>query len=145
MSDKKPNKLEEMEQNWKRALADYQNLVKRTREQQLMAQTYACLSLTERLIPVLDHLQMAAKHLSDPGLNMVVEQFAQALDDEGVKRIKALDLPFDPRSMECVEQVEGVENQVMEVVADGYQLDNRIIRAAKVKVGAKLNKQEQSN
>ncbi len=128
-------KIDEMEQNWKRALADYQNLVKRTQEQQGQARTYACLSLTERLLPVLDHLQLAAKHLNDPGLAMVVDQFKQALTAEGVVEITALNEPFDPMTMECVEQADGPKDQVIEVVSSGYKLSDRVIRPAKVKVG----------
>jgi molecular chaperone GrpE len=130
-------KLAEMEQNWKRALADYQNLVKRTQEQQNMMRNFACISLVERLLPALDHLELAATHLNDPGLNMVVSQFKQAFDDEGVKPIKALGEIFDPQVMECVELVEGEDNVVMEVVTQGYLLQTKIIRAAKVKVGKK--------
>lgn len=127
--------LAEMEQNWKRALADYQNLVKRTKEQHQLMQSFACISLAERLLPAMDHLEMAAAHLKDAGLDMVVNQFQQALVEEGVTKIEALNQEFDPNSMECVEMVEGKENLVVEVVAQGYQMQQKILRPAKVKVG----------
>jgi molecular chaperone GrpE len=136
-TDSTKQKLEEMEQNWKRALADYQNLVKRTREQQDMMRSYACVSLVERLLPAMDHLELAATHLNDAGLNMVVNQFKQALEDEGVTPIKAVGELFDPQLMECVELVEGEDNVVMEVVTQGYTMQQKVIRAAKVKVGKK--------
>lgn len=141
MADKKntniKQQLEEMETNWKRALADYQNLVKRTQDQQNMIRNFACVSLIERLLPAMDHLKMAAGHINDPGLNMVVEQFKKALEDEGLVEIKALNQEFDPTSMECMEMVEGETNKVVEVVAEGYMIGQKTIRPAKVKVGKK--------
>lgn len=134
-SDNTKQKLSEMEQNWKRALADYQNLVKRTQEQQNMVRNFACLSLVERLLPAMDHLEMAAGHLNDPGLTMVVEQFRQALSEEGINRIEARGQIFDPVQMECVEMVEGEANKVIEVVSQGYMIQKKVLRPAKVKVG----------
>lgn len=139
MQTKKNNspkdKLAEMEQNWKRALADYQNLVKRTQDQQAMMRNFACLGLIERLLPAMDHLELAATHLNDSGLTMVVEQFKQALIDEGVTKIEVMDQIFDPVLMECVEMVEGETNKVVEVVSQGYMIQKKVLRPAKVKVG----------
>jgi len=129
------DQLAELDTNWKRALADYQNLEKRTREQQSMMAQLACLSLIERLLPVLDHLDLAAKHLNDPGLSMVQKQLEMVLEEEGVSTILAANHVFDPTTMECVEQVEGEKEMVMEVVANGYQIGNRVIRPSRVKVG----------
>lgn len=133
--DETKKKLDEMEQNWKRALADYQNLIKRTQEQQSMLRNFACISLVERLLPAMDHLELAATHLQDQGLSIVVDQFHQALKDEGVMKIEALHQPFDPNTMECVEIVDGEENMVAEVVSDGYMIQQKVLRPAKVKVG----------
>ncbi len=133
--EKLKTQMADMEVNWKRALADYQNLEKRTREQQTLMAQLASLSLIERLLPVLDHLDLAAKHLNDPGLSMVKKQFETVLEEEGVQRILAENHQFDPVTMECVEQVIGEKDAVMEVVTDGYRISNRIIRPARVKVG----------
>ncbi len=128
-------RLVELETNWKRALADYQNLEKRTREQQSLMAQLACVVLIEKLLPVLDHLDLAVKHLNDPGLTMVQKQFEAVLEAEGVKPIMAANHLFDPTVMECVEQVAGEKDMVMEVVTNGYQISNRVIRPARVKVG----------
>jgi len=137
-SNNTKQKLSEMEQNWKRALADYQNLVKRTQDQQAMMRNFACLSLIERLLPAMDHLELAATHLNDSGLTMVVEQFRQALVDEGVTKIEALGQSFDPVLMECVEMVEGEANKVVEVISQGYMIQKKVLRPAKVKVGKEV-------
>ena len=133
--EKLKSEMADMEVNWKRALADYQNLEKRTREQQTLMAQLACLSLVERLLPVLDHLELAEKHLNDPGLTMVKKQFFTVLEEEGVQQILAENHQFDPVTMECVEQVMGEKDMVMEVVTNGYRISNRIIRPARVVVG----------
>jgi molecular chaperone GrpE len=136
---KKTNELEEKlaqaESNWKRALADYQNLEKRTREQNGMMALLAGLSIIEKLVPLMDHLILADKHLNDPGLAMVTKQLNDILKSEGVTVIEAMGKPFDPHLMECIEQIEGDKDSVLEVIADGYRMGDRVIRPAKVKVG----------
>ena len=128
-------RLTQVESLWKRALADYQNLEKRTKEQNGLMAMLAGLSIIEKLIPLMDHLTLAEKHLHDPGLTMVAKQLEEILKSEGVMTIEALSQSFDPTLMECIDQVEGEKDVVMEVVADGYRLGQRVIRPAKVKVG----------
>jgi molecular chaperone GrpE len=124
-----------MEGNWKRALADYHNLEKRTGDQRVIMAQLGCLALLERLLPVIDHLELAAKHLHDAGLDMVVKHMREALAAEGIVPIESAWQTFDPQTMECVEKVSGDKDVVVEVVADGWKLMERLIRPAKVKVG----------
>lgn len=127
--------IEALDLKWKRALADYQNLEKRNHDQQSLFVQLASLSVIERLLPIYDHLLMAADHLQDPGLTMVVKQFNDLLNSEGVKEIEAINLPFDAHTMECVEQVAGEKNIVIEIINIGFTLGSRVIRPARVKVG----------
>jgi molecular chaperone GrpE len=127
--------IAELETNWKRALADYQNLEKRTREQQSVMAQLACLTLIEKLLPVVDHLHMASAHLKDPGLDMVEKQLMTVLTEEGVTPILAANHVFDPTTMECVDQVPGEKDLVLEVVSEGFSINNRVIRPARVRVG----------
>lgn len=129
------DQIVELDLKWKRALADYQNLEKRNRDQQSLLTQLASLSIVERLLPIYDHLVLAANHINDPGLLMVVKQFSDALEAEGVTEIKALGLPYDARTMECVEQVPGEKNIVMEINNQGFTIGSRVIRPARVKVG----------
>lgn len=128
-------RVTELEGLWKRALADYQNLQKRNLEQQTTMAQLASLSLTERLLPVYDHLVLAATHLNDPGLAMVVTQFSEALAAEGVTMIEVLDQEYNASTMECVEQVPGKKNHVISIINQGFMMGSRIIRPARVTVG----------
>ncbi len=128
-------KAAEYENNWKRALADYRNLQKRTEEEKESIVYYVNSLLFKRIVPVLDNLEMLQKHLDDVGLKMIVKEFKQILAEEGVSEIPVQDQDFDPQTMEAIETVDGPENKVVEVLAKGYMLKNKLLRPARVKVG----------
>lgn len=119
----------------KRALADYQNLEKRFTQEKAQYLKLANADIIHKFIQAIDHLEQAAHHLKDPGLDMVLEEFHHLLDSEGVTPVRAQDQPFDPDTMECTEQVAGPINQVVSVSQAGYLLDGHLIRPAKVTVG----------
>lgn len=128
--------LDELETKWKRALADYQNLEKRIVKDQDSFVRFANAALIDKLLAVLDGLEQAVVHLQDQGLNLVFEQFKAVLAAEDVKEISALNQVFDPQTMDCVELVDGPKDKVVSVSQKGYWLKDKVIRPAKVKVGA---------
>lgn len=117
----------------RRALADYQNLVKRTQDTQARMIKFANRELVSGLLQPLEHLDLAAAQLKDTGLDMVVKQFWQVLEQAGLQEIKALNQPFDPLSMEAVESGEQ-RQQVVKVIKKGYTFQGEVIQPAKVSV-----------
>lgn len=133
--DPKDQKIEELTNNWKRALADYQNLVRRYEIEKADFVAYANTNLVLKLLAVLDHFDRAQEYLKDPGLELAIKQFRGVLSEEGLVEIEALEKEFNPEEMEAVEVVEGKESgKVAEVIAKGYRLKDKVIRVAKVKV-----------
>jgi molecular chaperone GrpE len=137
----KPDKLQETQKHvdeltnkWKRALADYQNLEKRVYQERQEFVRFSNAVLINKLLAVLDSLEMAEKHLKDQGLSLAINQLRTVLKDEGVEEIMLDGKKFDPLLMECVEVVEGPAN--IEIVQKGYYLHKKVIRPAKVKVGS---------
>ena len=128
-------KVTECENNYKRALADYQNLQRRVQEDRINWIQTANKDLLLKLLPVLDTLMLAQKHLNDKGLELSIQQFLDILEKEGVKKIETGGKEFDPHTMEGVEIAEGQNNKVLEEIRAGYMLYDKIIRPAKVKVG----------
>ena len=128
-------KVRELEENWKRALADYRNLEKRIESQQQAFVRLANAALIDKLLSILDDLERAASHLKDYGLNLVIGKLNGVLDSEGVKAIKSEGEAFNPETMDCTEMVNGPKNAVTETVLKGYTLNDHVIRPAKVKVG----------
>ena len=128
-------KLEDFENRLKRALADYANLEKRVEREKEDFVKLANAQLVDKLLPVLDDLELCKKHLKDKGVSLVGDQFREVLESEGLEEIKASGEKFDPETMDCVEIVAGPKNKVVEVALKGYLLNNRVIRPVKVKVG----------
>lgn len=127
------NKITELEENWKRALADYQNLSKRTDEDVANAILYGNQGLILKFLEILDHLEEAQKHLKDKGIELVIKRFSELLKNEGVSEIKSIGQIFDPKQHECVDKKTGnKDNVVIEVLRRGYMIRNRVIRPARV-------------
>ncbi len=131
-------RVAELENNWKRALADYKNLERRPVEEKAEFAEFANMILIQRLLPVVDNLEMLEKHISDTGLKMIVKEFKQLLEDNGVTAIESDGKSFDSQTMDCVETEECDEkghDKIVETLARGYKLKNKVLRPAKVRVG----------
>jgi molecular chaperone GrpE len=126
---------EELKNQVKRALADYQNLEKRTQEQRGQWIRTANKELILKLLPVLDILSLAYKHLQDEGLRLSIQKFNEVLSHEGVTEFISLGQPFVPESMEAVGTKEGEKGRVVEQVKAGYKLNGEILRPAQVIIG----------
>ncbi len=129
------DKISELNNNWKRALADYQNLLRRTEDEKQKWNEYASKKIIVKLLPILDTLETAASHLNDDGLNMVTKQFQEFLQQESVTKIKAVEAVFDPKLHECVDiKKGGTDNIISKVYTSGYLYKDTILRPAKVQV-----------
>jgi molecular chaperone GrpE len=138
-------KIEELENQNKRILADYRNLEKRVDSQRRDWILEANKKLLLNLLPVLDTLMLAEKHSKgDQTLGLSVKQFLDILGQEGVEKIKTKGENFDPNSMECLDTVEGEEGKVIEEVRAGYRLYEKTLRPAQVRVGSAKQNAEQN-
>lgn len=128
-------RVEELEGQLKRALADYHNLSRRIEEERRNLEDRAAASIIDKLLDVYDDLRRAELHLKDKGLAMAVNQFWAVLQSEGVAEIKSDGAEFDPELMDCIQVVKGPKNKVVETLIKGYTFKGEVIRPAKVKVG----------
>ncbi|MDO8620985.1 MAG: nucleotide exchange factor GrpE [Candidatus Levybacteria bacterium] len=136
-------KIEELDNKYKRALADYLNLEKRVGQEQRDWIVKANRQLIIRLLPILDTLMLAGEHVKDESLPLSIKQFLDILKSEGVQRIETVGQEFNPRTMQCVETIEGEEGKVMSEIRAGFLMQEEILRAALVRVGsAKQNQKE---
>jgi len=125
----------DLDNNWKRALADYKNLVERTNKEKKDFYEFANSNLLTSLMPVYDSLEMLAKFNQDQGLQLTVKQFKQILSEEGLKEIETMGKDYDVNEMEAVEMVEGEEGKVVEELSKGFFYKGKLLRPARVKVG----------
>lgn len=131
--------MQSLNENWKRALADYQNLLRRVELEKKEFVKLSNANLVARLLPSLDIIDLAAAHSHDLGVQMAAKQFRQALSEEGLQLIEPqVNIPFDHTEQECSETLPPVkpedENTVAELVLKGYKIDNYVLRPARVKV-----------
>ena len=133
-------KYAEMEGKYKRALADYQNLLKRTAEEKREFVKFANERIIMEIIPVYDNLRVSLDHLDSAakcggwaeGIKHVIRQFGDILKDLGVEEIEAEGKPFDPNTMDALE---GEGETVKTVVKPGYSMKGKVILPAKVVLG----------
>ena len=127
-------KVEELENQWRRALADYQNLEKRINREQEDFIRFANEGLLDKILNVFDNLERACRAKEDRGLAMIKNEFWEVLSSEGVERIKTKGEVFDPHLMDALELVPGRKNCVVEEVSPGYLYRGKCLRPARVKV-----------
>jgi len=128
-------RIAELENNWKRALADYKNLERRTAEEKESFINFSNETLVRSLLPIVDHMEMLLNHTKDEGLGMIVKDFNKVLETEGVTEIETLNKDFDSDTMDAIEMIDGEKNKVLEILSKGYLFKDKLLRPARVKVG----------
>ncbi len=118
-----------------RALADYENLERRTENQTADIYKRANKKILLKLIDILDVIDQAEVFVKDAGLKLVKDEFSKLLANEGVKQMDLAGKPYDPYVAEVIEMVAGDKpDTVSEVVKNGYTLYDEVLRHAQVKV-----------
>ena len=118
---------------------DFDNYKNRMRNAEQTANDDGKFFVIEKMLPILDTFDRAAKSLSEKELqsfNLVLRQFEKILAEAGVEEMEVLGLPFDPAVAEAVTAEESEEKDtVLEVYLKGYKFKEKVLRHAKVKVG----------
>lgn len=136
------NKGEDYKDKYKRALADYQNLLKQTAKEKEEFAKYANEIIILNILPVYDNLRIALMHSNGDkmaeGIKHIINQFKEVLKSFGVEEIKTEGEKFDHNLMEAVEKEE-IEDEkkdgmVAREISSGYMLNGKVIRAARVTV-----------
>lgn len=138
--------LERTRAAYARAMADYQNLQRRSREDRAEQTRLTLKALLLNYLPVLDDLNRALDSVSQhteltdhpwiEGVRIVQRKFVSILEGAGVKPIEAgVGVTFDPQIHEAVAYGAGPQNEIVAVVQGGYAIDTTVIRPAMVVVG----------
>lgn len=125
----------EMENLYKRALADYINLSKRNEEDKFKIISFANEILITKMLGVLDDLEESQKHSKSDGIDMVISKFKKILNDAGVSEVNPENGIFDPISHEALDLIDGEKDKIITVNRKGYLLFGKVIRPALVSVG----------
>jgi molecular chaperone GrpE len=137
---------------WKRAQADFENYKKRKEAENQELIEFAREVVVARLLPTLDSLEQAFKHIPPTdapdfadkfnnwktGAEGILKQLDKSFAEMGVKKIEALGKKFDPHFHEAVREVEGdQDSMVVEELQSGFELNGKVIRPATVVISKK--------
>jgi molecular chaperone GrpE len=138
------------DENWDRLLrtsADFDNFKKRAAREKQEAVKYANESLLQKLLPVLDSLDMAlaatqtagteAGQSLQAGVGLLCQQLKAVLTEAGLEEVDAVGKLFDPNLHEAISQQETPdvpEGHVVLQARKGYRLRERLLRPASVVV-----------
>ena len=134
--------LEELDDRFKRVAAEFENFKKRSlKERETLYGTLKG-DVIISILPVLDNLEKAAQaHTEDEGykqgIELVLKQFKDVLNSNGVEEIQAVGTTFDPELHEAVASVvdENLgEKEIKEEYRKGYKIGSRVIRHSMVVV-----------
>jgi molecular chaperone GrpE len=130
-----------------RTQADFENYRKRITRQQEEQAARASQRLVDKLLPVLDALDLAENHLKDSldvsegakALHASRAMLVDILSREGLERVDQPEIPFDPSVHDGVAHADGEggpggETMVEEVLRSGYRWKGQVLRPAMVRV-----------
>ena len=132
-------RLDQLEHDLKRALADYQNLVKQTAKEKQQWLEIAQSQMLRHWLPIVDSLYLAQTHLQDEGLELVIRQIRQLWQDLGVEEIRpGSGEEFDPQLHECIDSQptnkSELKGKIIETTRFGLRWQSgKVIRHAQVR------------
>ncbi|MEC8555080.1 MAG: nucleotide exchange factor GrpE [Planctomycetota bacterium] len=140
-------RVQEAEKEVLLARAEMENFRKRMQRESEQTLKYANMNLVRDLLEVGDNLQRAIEAGADDeatkglrdGVAMVSQQMTDVLGRYGCKPIPALGEEFDPNVHEAISQLPSEEyasGMVMNEVAVGYMLHDRVVRPSNVVVSS---------
>jgi molecular chaperone GrpE len=139
-SDKELAKLED---RWRRAVADLDNLRKRSARELDRGRATERSRVAGAWMPIVDNLELAIRHAGDQsdavleGVRNVLGQALQVFEQLGYPRDAEAGIPFDPERHEVVgvvDQPDSAPGTVVEVLRPGYGEGSRQLRPAAVVV-----------
>ncbi len=136
--------LAEEHDQYLRLAAEYDNYRKRTAKEKEGIYANAKIDTIKGMLPVYDNLERGLAQFGaeddDPhkkGLEMIFNQYKEALTKLGVTPIDCVGKKFDPERHNAVMHIEDEscgENTVVEVLQQGFMLGDKVLRFAIVKV-----------
>jgi molecular chaperone GrpE len=137
----------DLKDKWQRALADYQNLERRTQVEILQRVSEKTNDLLLNFINIYEDFLRAEKSLSKEKINTtgiiaVIKNMENTLAENNIKPIDAVGQIFDPQIHEAVSMVENDtldDGTITQEVSKGYMSGKAILKPSKVIVSKKQN------
>ncbi|MDD2525477.1 MAG: nucleotide exchange factor GrpE [Bacteroidales bacterium] len=140
-------KYDELNDTYLRLRADFDNFRKRTlKEKAELIKNGGETALTS-LLPVIDDFERALQVMSQSdvtpaemeGINLIYAKFQAYLKQNNVKQMECIGKPFDVEFHEALTVIpapeEEMKGKIIDCIQQGYILNDKVIRFAKVIVG----------
>ncbi len=137
----------ELKDKWLRSVAEFDNYRKRTLKERAELILNGGEKFITAILPVLDDMERAianGEKTDDPevlreGMLLIYQKFMKTLEAQGVSKIETENADFDTDVHEAVAMVPGMgddkKGKVIDCLQQGYKLNDKVIRHAKVAVG----------
>ena len=140
--DPKQQELDELNDRYKRVLAEFENYKKRSGKERETLYNSILSDIVEVFLPIVDNLENALKIETQDmeykkGIELILKQFKDILKTKGVEEIPALGETFDPALHEAVSSVQAPDKNTQEIVQEyrkGYKIGSKVIRHSMVVV-----------
>lgn len=140
-------KAEENLDGWQRAQAEFTNYRKRMERDRIQQHKELTAEIITRYLEVVDDLDLALKNRPAgyegedwaDGIELIYRKLMTLLEMEGVIPMKALGETFDPNLHEAISQDESPDHesgQIIEVLKEGYQIGERVLRPSLVRIAS---------
>lgn len=136
---------EQYKDKYLRAVAEFDNYRKRTLKEKAELLLNGSEKAVCAFLPILDDFERAIADKTEDvnaikeGVQIIFNKFNKTLESLGVKKIETEGKDFDVDFHEAVAMVPGMgddkKGKVIDCVQTGYQLNDKVIRHAKVAVG----------
>lgn len=142
--DPKDTKIEELTDQVKRQMAEFENFRKRTEKEKSSMYEMGAKSVIEKILPIIDNFERGLATVPEgennafyDGMQLVYKQLGTELENIGVKPIEAVGQPFDPNLHNAVMQVASEEYEsgvVAQELQRGYTYRDNVVRYSMVAV-----------
>lgn len=130
-----------------RLYAEFDNYKKRTLKEKAELIQTAGKNVLEQMLPLIDDVERAMVSVQNAdsvdgvkeGIDLIYNKFVKFLDSNNVKEIETVGLPFNTDFHEAVAQVpmgEDKKGVVIDCTQKGYIMGEKVVRFAKVVIGA---------
>ena len=145
--EKAQAEIEELKTQLLYKAAEFDNYRKRTLKERAELILNGGEKVITAILPILDDMERAIENgekTDDPevlreGLTLIHQKFMKTLESQGVTKIEANNADFDTDLHEAVAMVPGMgddkKGKVIDCLQQGYKLNDKVIRHAKVAVG----------
>lgn len=140
--------IAELKDKYLRLYADFENFRRRTAKEKLEMISGASADTVKLILPIVDDFERAKVSFDSStdiealkeGVDLIYTKLYKALESKGLKAMESKGADFDAEIHESIAQFpapsEDLKGKVIDEIEKGYYLNDKVIRYAKVIVGA---------